>query len=121
VKEARVKSQINTNNEEQWQKETPSNGVTHCDAKDALVCRGLDQWDKLGSKVFLHHVQCMIDDFQLRVHNLTFHFCSTDSLLSLTLAKGSPSFTILTHVVFHSKVYLFISELNRSGVLRMGY
>ncbi len=48
----------------------------------------------------------MIDDFQLRVHNLTFQFCSTDSLLSLTLAKGSPSFTILSSVVFHSKVLI---------------
>ncbi len=51
MKEARAKSKINTNNEEQRQKETPSNGVTHCDAKDGLVCRGLDQWDKLGSNV----------------------------------------------------------------------
>jgi hypothetical protein len=54
----------------------------------------------------LHNVWCMIDDFQLRVHCLTFHFCSTDSLSSLTLAKGSPSFTILTGVVFHSIVFI---------------
>jgi hypothetical protein len=51
-------------------------------------------------------VRCMIDDFQLRVHCLTFHLCSTDSFLSLTLAKGSPSFTILSGVVFHSKVLI---------------